>query len=62
MGYLKGYECDLCRRRNEDEDEFIGLQIDSSKDAKQFVVDDADFHICLACARVIAEAVKGGAA
>ena len=61
MGYLKGYDCDICGFKSEDEDEFVGLAT-SGTSAKKFAVDSADFHVCIRCARVIAEAVNGKAA
>jgi hypothetical protein len=59
MGYLKGYDCDICGFRSEDEDEFIGLATSAIR-PMAFAVDSADFHVCIRCARVIADAVKGG--
>ena len=56
MGYRRGYDCDVCGYVHEDESHFIGLSLGGNQ-AKKFVVDSADFHVCLRCARVITDAL-----
>lgn len=55
MGYRRGYDCDICGKASEDENDFIGLS--TSCGCCQTCVDDADFHVCLRCARVISKAI-----
>ena len=56
MGYRRGYDCDICGKSSEKELEFIGLSLSSG--CSQTCVVDADFHVCIRCAKVLSDAVQ----
>ena len=57
MGYRRGYDCDICGKSSEKEGDFIGFESVDTGCSHSIAADSADFHICLACARVISQAI-----
>lgn len=55
MGHRRGYDCDICGTSSESAKHFIGLSLECG--CSEFVVDSADYHVCLRCARVITNAL-----
>lgn len=56
MGYRRGYDCDICGKSSEDAKDFIGLSLECG--CSEFVVDSADFHVCIRCATVLEHAMQ----
>lgn len=57
MGYRRGYDCDICEKASEKEEDFIGMESVDAGCSHSISAECAYFHICLACARVISNTV-----
>lgn len=55
MGYRRGYDCDICGKASEKEEDFIGLDFIPVNTIKEMAVDSADFHVCTNCAKFISK-------
>lgn len=55
MGYRRGYDCDICGKASEKEEDFLGIEVSYPHTIKEICVDSASMHICTNCAKFISK-------